>query len=414
MRRPTPYRRSTRAGVPHTDRHGRVRLAYDPAASFLPIGLYHALTGRHFGRDYDLAPVRAAGFNTIYPWEGQDFAAVYAAAKAAGLAVIFAHPSDAELRQAAADPDSPVLAWSLDEEPTMHDAAPDWRKRLERFRARRAEIHAHDPGRAAIVIDSDDFTGKSAARWAAWNAAGDVSTHFNYPIRTAPTVSLSTARGIPQSVARAVAINHARKPVWLIEQAFASPRRHWAMPSPAELRAMVYAGFVHGATGVIYFARDSFVTRDDGVIGLAPDPLADYGPTPDFNHDGLPRATAGPDQLAASRALWDAATRINRELATLRPVLLAPTSRRDYRVDIYGKGESRAPIRTMLKETDGTATLIAVNVDRVPVTWRVRFESPVNAPRAMFDAEAAPQRTANGWRDTLPPFGVRIYRFRFE
>ncbi len=291
----TPYAVQTvyQAGVPHTDRHGRVRRAYDPATSFLPIGLYHALAGRHFGRDYDLAAVRDAGFDAIYPWEGQKLAPVAAAAKAQGLAVIAADPTDAALRRAAANPDSPVLAWSLDQEPTR-DAAPGWAARLARFQARRAEVHRLDPGRAAIVIDSADFTGKTAARWDAWNSAGDASVHFNYPVRATPPISLSTTRGLPQSVARAAALNHEAKPVWLVVQAFASPHRHWAMPTPALLRAMVYAGFVHGATGVIYFALDSFVTRDDGVIGMAPDPAADYGPTPDFNRDGRPPPAGRP------------------------------------------------------------------------------------------------------------------------
>ncbi|CAN0545378.1 unnamed protein product, partial [Laminaria digitata] len=35
----TPYLK----GVPHTDAQGRPRFAFDPADSFLPIGLYHGL-----------------------------------------------------------------------------------------------------------------------------------------------------------------------------------------------------------------------------------------------------------------------------------------------------------------------------------------------------------------------------------
>ncbi len=412
---PEAVRTVYRDGVPHTDRHGRLRRTFDPARSFLPIGLYHALVGRHFGREYGLSAARAAGFDLIYPWEGQEVAPVTAAAKVAGLAVISADPTDAELRRDAADPDSPVIAWTLDQEPSRDTIRGDgWRERLARFRARLLEIHALDPRRPVTVIDAPDFTGAGADRWAAWATAGDISSHFNYPIRTTPPESLSTTRGLPQSVARAVALNHERKPVWLVVQAFGSPAQHWAMPTPAELRAMIYAGFVHGATGVIYFALDSFVTRDDGVIGMAPDPAANYNSTPDFNHDGKPPAVADAAQLAASRALWREAARINGELATLRPALLSPTSSRPYRVAILGQGNSRAPVRTMLKEWEGAATLIAVNVDDVPVTWRVRFDSPVTPSRAVFDSKAAPASVPNGWTDRLPAFGVRVYRFRFE
>jgi hypothetical protein len=42
------------------------------------------------------------------------------------------------------------------------------------------------------------------------------------------------------------------------------------MPSPREMRGQVYAGIVHGATGIIYFAMDSGVTRDGQVMGIAP------------------------------------------------------------------------------------------------------------------------------------------------
>eukprot|EP01050_Picozoa_sp_SAG11_P013449 SAG11_NODE_1573_length_4664_cov_3.235487_1_plen_48_part_10 len=42
------------------------------------------------------------------------------------------------------------------------------------------------------------------------------------------------------------------------------------MPTPREMRGQVYAGIVHGATGIIYFAMDSGVTRDGEVMGIAP------------------------------------------------------------------------------------------------------------------------------------------------
>ena len=44
----------------------------------------------------------------------------------------------------------------------------------------------------------------------------------------------------------------------------------WLMPSPREMRGQVYAGIVHGATGIIYFAMDSGVTRGGEVMGIAP------------------------------------------------------------------------------------------------------------------------------------------------
>src|SRR5207302_1718359 len=40
-------------GVPHTDRTGKDRLAYDAQISFFPIGIYHALHGEFAGHRYD-------------------------------------------------------------------------------------------------------------------------------------------------------------------------------------------------------------------------------------------------------------------------------------------------------------------------------------------------------------------------
>lgn len=66
-------------GVPHTDRDGRRRTAYDSNASFFPLGLYHALVGspapincNHPKRDcnYSLDFVAEGGFNTVHLWEG--------------------------------------------------------------------------------------------------------------------------------------------------------------------------------------------------------------------------------------------------------------------------------------------------------------------------------------------------------
>ena len=47
--------------------------------------------------------------------------------------------------------------------------------------------------------------------------------------------------------------------MWLCVQSFESG--NWLMPSPRELRTQVYTGIVHGATGIMYFAMDSYVTR---------------------------------------------------------------------------------------------------------------------------------------------------------
>jgi hypothetical protein len=54
-----------------------------------------------------------------------------------------------------------------------------------------------------------------------------------------------------------------------------SPR---LFPTPEQLRGCVYAGIIHGATGIVYFTWDAQASRNGGVIGMAPDPRATYTP----------------------------------------------------------------------------------------------------------------------------------------
>jgi hypothetical protein len=399
-------------GVPHTDARGRLRLEFDERHSFLPLGLYHALSGSYFGQSYDLATVRAASFNTIHSWELQPLEAVAAAAKANDLKLIFPGPSDEDVARHAQDAESPVLAWYLEQEPTKAVDDPEWRLRLERFQSRRRAVRQLDPARGVLVVDTPYITGPRAERWAAWNSAADISSHFNYPITSHPVLSLSGPRGIPETIGRALELSVQRRPIWLIVQAFASPRHGWTMPSAAQLRAMAYTAFVQGATGVIYFAFDSFVTRDDGVIGISPAPAADYGPTPDYNGDAAPHLVADQELRDRSRALWVAASRINGELADLRAELLTATSQRAYHVKIGGG--RHLPVRMLLKERDGWATLFVVNLDNTSIPFRVGFGMPISPPLTLFESSGGVSKVAaDGWADLLEPFAARVYRFSF-
>jgi hypothetical protein len=108
--------------------------------------------------------------------------------------------------------------------------------------------------------------------------------------------------GIPQSMTLAVAANKEKKPVWLIVGAFDQPGAYgqsfpFRYATPEQLRACVYAGVIHGATGIIYFIWDSYVSRDGGCIGMSPNPKATYTPNP--QQPGYTKPTpASPMQLA--------------------------------------------------------------------------------------------------------------------
>jgi hypothetical protein len=400
-----PYRE----GAPHTDASGRIRFTYDPTASFFPIGIYHALTGRHFGRDYDFAELKKAGFNLIHYWNGQDIAAVIGPAKEAGLQLIVPLPTIEDVRRFHNDP--AVWGWYLDEEPSGHYSPDEQAAKLKAFAERRAAIHAIDPDRPVFSLDKPAVDNERRFNWMRWVDASDVAAHFNYPVLASePLRSLSTVRGIPRSVSLAVEVSAEQKPVLLLVQAFSGPGK-WRMPTPAQLRVMTYAGLIHGATGIVFFGYDSFVMRDGDVLGIASDPSADYGETPDYDNSKTPALKASESDLNGSRDIWRAVVALNDELHRLAPALLSPTATLRYTVSVKGPSFSHSPIRTLLKKRDGRFLLLAVNLDDVPLSARFSFPEEIRELRRFFDSTATPQYFAGGFEDDFPPLGVRLYSF---
>ena len=358
-----------------------------PQASrgFFPIGVYHALAGTHFGRRFAMSELRAAGFNTVHVWEGQDLATAMADARASGLRAIVHHPSDADVARFAADP--ALYAWYLDEEPSAYAAA-EQAARRSAFDARAAAIRRIDPRHPIMAIDKNAIQPANRETWLAWARAGDISSHFNYPLLSGVSfATLDTERGIPRSVALAVAANAELKPVLVLLQAFAGPRQGWRMPAPHELRAMAYAALIHGATGLVFFGYDSFVMRDGQVVGIAPRVEADYGPTPDYDGDGRPNLVAPPELRTAGEALWAAMPALNAELAELAPWILSRTSREAY--DVASPGGA---VRAILKERGGRLLLLTVNLANAPVEAEIRLP-----------------RSGRAARETYAPLEVRVF-----
>lgn len=324
-----------------------------------------------------MAELRAAGFNTVHIWEGQDPVAAIANARANGLRVVVHNPSDAVVAAHSADPT--LLAWYLDEEPSLYAAA-EQAERLAAFNRRAAEIRRLDPDHPILAIDNNAIQPANREVWLAWARIGDVSSHFNYPLLAdSPLTTLDTPRGIPRSVVLAVSANAELKPLLVVLQAFASPHYGWRMPTPHELRAMTFAALIHGATGLMFFSYDSFVTRDGQVAGIAPQVPDDYGPTPDYDGDGRPNLVAAPELRAAAEALWASMPALNTELAALAPWVLSPTSAEPYRVVSPG-----GAVRTLLKERDGKTLLLAVNLENTPVEAEIEFSARGQSWREQF------------------------------
>jgi hypothetical protein len=386
-------------GVPHTDKHGRVRSVRD-SASFFPICLYHAIAG-------SFRTIKDAGFNCVHAWEGHALDDVIAELRAADLQLFKHWPTDDEVRRYAADPH--VLGWYLNEEPTDY-----WRlgrghmeEEYRKFVTRRAQIRAIDPVHPVFPLDSPSILPPAGEWWVRWSVAGDVSAHDNYALWD-DTDHLDGPTGIPATVSLAVNLNRERKPVWLTVQAFEMEigGRRVVMPTGRELRAMVFAGLIHGATGVTVFALDSWVTRRGRVIGVAPDTRADAGA-------GI-RATA--DQVRRSRELWAGIRTLNRELSRLAPTILSRTSAERYVVYFSGRSATANPIRAMLKEENGVYTLLAVNLERAALTARFEFSrAPALVRRLDAVGAATPIAPAgNSFADRFGGFGAAVYQFRLR
>lgn len=391
--------------VPHTDRQGKARVVFNKERSFFSIGIYHGLTGEHHGRTFDFSTLRAGGFNTVMAWEGQRLADVAKAAKKNGLQVIHRYPSDAEILKWRSS--GTILAWYLNEEPTWLVREDNWRGRLAQFKARRKEIQKLDPGRAVFILDAPYIDAPWRARWSAWNSSGDISAHWNYPIIGERRYSLGGSRGIPETVSLAARINEEAKPVWLVVQAFSSPLKNWRMPSATELRAMVYAGIVHGATGILYFAYDSFVTRYGEVIGVSPETVENYNAVPGSNTEDLLWLQASEEQVTKSRALWDFISKLNAELTALTLAILSPTSRMAYRVETKLSG---TPIRTIMKETEGGKILIAVNIRNAQLETQIHFGQPVRLRPLSFGDLERKFTNVKSINETFEPFEVKLFQ----
>lgn len=408
-----------RNGAPHTDRNGNLLTSYDPQRSFFQIGIWGNPYGEIYGVKYDLKTLTDAGFNTMWPWRMRSVEDQLNAGQAAGLQVVIMNPI--EVAEAAKFKDHPAWLGNVwMDEPTGGLWGKDMEGKFKEFLAYKQQINQAAPGRVVFVNDVPWVTAPATSWWVKWNTAGDVSCHDNYPIldrgQHSRTIGDEGPRsGIPLTVSLAAAVNREQKPVWLIVGAF-SQRSHGAFPfrfaTPMELRAQVYSGLINGATGLIYFTWDTYVCRDGGVMGMAPDPLTQYLP----GGPGQPHPTpVKPMEIAQSAALWRAATFINREIKELTPALLSPTAPEavKYSLKSEGKGVTQAPLQCLLKQhPDGGYVLLTVNNDDAEMKATYEFPGGLKSVQPMFEErppfELKPDQKT--FEDLYDPFEVHVYR----
>ena len=406
-----------REAVPHTDKNGRRLMQFDPRRSFFQIGVWGVPMGEIWGTNYDLKVLTEAGINTIWPWSSRPEQALPEAQKA-GLQVVAMNPLEVKTLHKYKDhPNLLGNVWM--DEPTGGLWGKDMQGRFDAFGAYRKAVHAVAPQLPVFINDVPWITPPATEWWIRWNTAGDVSCHDNYPINHSGGVKSIGAIGPPVSLA--VAVNDQKKPVWLIVGAFEQASAGgctFRFPTPAQLRACVYTGLIHGATGIIYFTWDTYVCRDGSVIGMSPDPKVAYVPNP--RKEGYTHPTpANPVQLVQSRALWGMATAVNEELRQLTPSLLSPTTGEDelsYRV-FSDLSHSEHPVHCLLKpHPEGGYVLLSCNTDSTMLDCTLRFSKPLESARRMFANQPAWSVKPGEQSFTIAyePFEVHVFHVRLR
>lgn len=245
--------------------------------------------------------------------------------------------------------------------------------------------------------------------WEQFISLGDVASHDNYPSWNVPGVPYSSTYWIAKSVSHQTAAVNQEKPSWYTTQAFSANGNGY--PSPQRVRAAVYTAIVHGATGIWYFAWDSYATR---VAYL------DAGIRPTLPLSYAEQAVPGEITQATKQDgedTWDTVASLNNELIGINSAILWPTSRESYQVLVSRNGyNSSSPIRTMLKSRPGNLHyLIAVNMDNTPVDAEFQFSHDLIWKQVLYHGGAGASLSGSGstMTDTFAPFAAKVYQIIF-
>lgn len=400
--------------VPHIDRQGRILQRYDPEKSFFMLASWGVPESRVYkGIDYRWHHLVDAGYNCVWPWPmgGYTNDRQLSQAKQHGLQVVLMRRSGGEALKAIADhPNLMGIVWQ--DEPLINFPLAQQGQQVEQFKAFKSEVKSIAPDLPVFVNTASWMIGNGREHWIRWHKESDVSCHDNYVIwpktRSLNLGSYGTEKnGIADSVSLATQLSEGRKPVWLVVGAFetehpASVKFPFRYPTPDQLRSMVYTGLIHGATGVVYYAWDSNVTR----FGIAPKQQTEI--------PGRPTAT--PIQALQAEVLWKTVAQVNRELRQLAPALLSPTIVDvEYSVRFEGESITETPIRTLLKPLSKDEwVLLMVNMDDSVLNATLKFDRIIESAEWMFEGSTVLEREEVGssFEVLFEPFTTRVLRLQ--
>jgi hypothetical protein len=363
--------------------------------------------------------ISQAGFNLALVWDPWVSVALKEAAPSASqLKLVIVSPADEAFRESvfeefkgdASSGHADVFGWYIADEPDFCFSSTQCQERLDNVRSFYEE-HEGETSQVFFLTAGPGFTAFDWPWWPEFIQVGDAASHAIYPKFGWPY--LPTVRYVADTVSKQTAMVGEAKPSWVVLQGMAEDR----LPTPAEMRAMVYTAIVHGATGIWQFLWDSFVARNVGVVGIRPDTPVSYPEA--YAPDA---AIATPEQIAESEALWNSLDAsqggLHAELKALEPVIFSPTADPSdpywsYTVSVDKKPNSWSPIRTMLKSVGGEQYLIAVNMDNTEVNARFKFVQGMASVDTMFENGRRIVPLSGAFVDNFRPFEVHVYRFTF-
>ncbi len=408
----------------HISADGRILHKYDPAKSFIPLGVWCMWTNR-------LDVIASGGFNTLV-LAGYERTALNDAAerekmlkrfRSAGLKLVPGGAiKDEGVRGIAGDPT--ILAYFLIDEPNrfLGDKEEPIQQVYKDVIDAQRRVWELDPGRATWVnlVPSSAFQEDIAQLgwWYAFNAIGEIGSTDCYPVIGPESIQA----GVAESVAEQVRINEDRRATFFIAQGHKDKRPPGmpenVYPTPEQFRCSIYTAVVHGAVGFFVFKlqEDEWKAHP----GIGPDTVASTGTPEELAKQERETNIITAADAQRSRDLWSTAKQINAEITSLKQVILTPTADIDYHIALLDSKDGSGveiPVRSLLKNVNDWFYLFAVNVDKGEC--KVRFDLPrdlgeirdLSLVRNEGPKPAAEQASIE---DTLGPFGVRIYKFRMR
>jgi hypothetical protein len=397
-------------GVPHTNDLGVFRTSFSGAQSFLPLGIFAIGTATTETGGNMFQQLETSGFNLAMLWPTLSIGEAFTAIGARNVKLI---PRIQDFYTPTNDTNSKVFAWYMWDEP--HDPnLNQLRLRYDSFPTVRPRFHTNvaPPTNGPLCFRSNN----SDQLWAQLADSGEATSLDCYPVHE-PASGHETFESVADAVTRFRTEPPTNRPLWFTPEAFAAnepaPNEQWAIPTPLQYRASVYTAFVHGATGLIAFARDGLVARSGGNIGITPAAATNY---PNCWRDTL-QTVPCPDAVQAdkdaARVLWNSMAGFNSELTTtMKRPLLSPTDTASYTVDLLQSPNSgTSPIRTLLKlQGNGDHYLIAVNMTKQSLDAVIQLRNSITSTAVQFESRTV-TTPLSAIRDAFGPFAVHIYKF---